>query len=281
MCYRGQPQHPTPLPSGAPTAQTTAPQPHPTHHGGHLKQQQLYCNDTDKPRNTQRSAGAMGKHREGRWEALARSGYRRTLAAGCCPPRELLPQPPEPAAALAEGAGSGQPRAGGSGSGRSSQEAGSVFRWGLKHQPLAPGQAVKVFLPWGSGSAELGGKQGRWSGLSQGCGTGASWPLSGCTNMRLLQHPQQFSSVMLKSPTPQKSQVEEPGPHTELYYTTRNLPLFPSELTKHIQHELGCQVRPGGRPARCICPMGSHRGLRAAFGELQRSHLNTLRLFSG
>lgn len=49
--------------------------------------------------------------------------------------------------------------------------------------------------------------------------------LSGYTDMRLLQHPEQFSSVMLKSPTPQKAKLGE------LCYITTNLPFLTWELT--------------------------------------------------
>lgn len=176
----------------------------------------------------------------GRWEVLARSGYRHALAASCCPPESCCPSPPEPAAAPcpSRGAGSGQPRAGGvwaAGPKGATKEreklAGSRqrLRRGLKHQPLAPrrlrrsGQAVKVFLPWGSGSAELGGKQGRWSGPSQGSSTGASWPLGLCER-EAATPPRAISSTMLKSPTPQKPWRSHA--HTELCYTTTNLPFF-------------------------------------------------------
>lgn len=138
---------------------------------------------------------------------------------------------PQAAAALVEGAGSGQPWAGGSGSspkGATKEReklAGSRqhLQRGLKHQPLAPGQAVKVFLPWRSGSAELGGKQGRWSGLSQSSGTGASWPL------RLQEHeaastPQAILQCNVEITHTPKSQVEEPGPHRALLH--HNKPPF-------------------------------------------------------
>lgn len=140
---------------------------------------------------------------KGQRGSTERGGGKRWLAVGTtaagCPPESCCPSPPSLllAHALAQGAGSGQPGQGGSGRGSKSavkeqdKLAGSWQRlWrGLKHQPLRAGllqrsgQAVKVFLPWGSGSAELGGKQGRWSELSRDSRTGAY------TNMRLLQHP--------------------------------------------------------------------------------------------
>lgn len=161
-----------------------------------------------------------------------RSRYCCTLAATCSPPASCCSRPPVPLLphTTAEGARSVQPWAGGFGQpaqrvprrrGRSSREAGSIFGGGgLKHQPLAPrllrrsGQPVKVFIPWGSGSGELGGEprevvraQPR---LQHQClplpAPAMPWAMQ---TRDPTQCPEQLSSVMLKSPAHRRPSLGE------------------------------------------------------------------------
>lgn len=183
-------------PCGCPTAQAMAmpagqrvhllgtpfllpPQHPPANHGGYLKQQKLYCNYTIKPQNTlqsSRGVRVIKKRREGQWgnaclqkQVLLHAGCK--LLSSC----ELLLKPSCLAAAPYHSRGSSVCAA----TGRGLRAAGpkgateereklmgsqQCLQGGLKRQPLAPrplrrsGQVVKVFLPWGSGSGELGGQ---------------------------------------------------------------------------------------------------------------------------
>lgn len=242
-------------PCGCPTAQAMAmpaeqrlhllgtpfllpPQHPPANCGGDLKQQKLYCNYTIKPQNTlqsSRGVRVIKKRREGQWgnaclqkQVLLHAGCK--LLSSC----ELLLKPSCLAAAPYHSRGSSVCAA----TGRGLRAAGpkgateereklmgsqQCLRGGLKRQPLAPrplrrsGQVVKVFLPWGSGSGELGG-QSRETVRAQPRLQHWCLPLPAPAMpwaMRTrgpAQRPEQLSSMMLNSPAPQRPSLGEPCP---------------------------------------------------------------------
>lgn len=81
----GAPQHPTSLLVDAPLPKPwLALQPHSTHHGGHFKQQKLYCNNTEKPRNTSQSIRGVRGDEEAQIRAVGSSGsHWEPLHTGC------------------------------------------------------------------------------------------------------------------------------------------------------------------------------------------------------
>lgn len=103
-----------------------------------------------------------------------RSRYCCMLAASCCPSASCCSSPPSRCCSIPQLREQGlcshgrgtlgiQPKRCHGGEGEAHGKPAVSSGW-LKHQPLAPhllqhsSQAVKVFLPWGSGSGELGGQ---------------------------------------------------------------------------------------------------------------------------
>lgn len=158
-----------------------------------------------------------------------RSRYCCMLAASCCPSASYCSSPPSRCCSIPQlreqglcSHGQGtlgiQPKRCHGGEGEAHGKP-AVSSGGLKHQPLAPhllqhsSQAVKVFLPWGSGSGELGGQSREMvraqPGLQHQClplpAPAMSWAMQA-------RDPAQHSEQHFRSPTPRRPSLGSATP---------------------------------------------------------------------